>query len=231
MIVSLLLPFLILLFLSYKLLEKFQSMKGKSILILGPNCAGKTTLLKYLVENKIIKNYIRSAIVEQEKLKKIKISNGIEITTAIAMTGDEVSIKSWKEEIVKCDYLIYLISLKRIVNDSLGIDKTRCKEELPIDKLENYKQRVLSDLKIIKEHLQGLRESKVFILAFNFADCFSFYFKDKFEFEQKIQRIIDEFIIAAGGGNIIKCVIGSLADETEAQKFWDSILVKIKEAL
>jgi len=32
-----------------ELLKKFQSMKGKSILILGPNCAGKTTLLKYCV--------------------------------------------------------------------------------------------------------------------------------------------------------------------------------------
>lgn len=201
-----------LIYLSLELLEDLlEDTKNKSILILGPNAAGKTTLLKFLTENKIIKQYIKSPITEKGNLKSIQINNS-KITTAITMPGDELIIKAWVEEIHKHDYVIYLISLKKIVNNSLEIGKDEC-GELPIDKIEQYKERVKSDLRRIREELKKQQSSKTFILGFNFADCFPLYFNDKDIFEQKIQKFIYEYIITAGGANSVKYVIGSLCDE------------------
>ena len=118
--------------------------KGKSLLLMGPEGSGKTTLRSFLTDGTIPKEYLKTAGMqkgapkEDIKLRDLKLT----IDAICDATGEPEAIGAWHAKAKHVDVLIYLVSFAeasdedyvvRVLHDTRQLGEWRRLKELKDD--------------------------------------------------------------------------------------------------
>jgi len=118
----------------------WPSTKGKSLLLMGPEGSGKTTLRSFLTEGTVPKAYFATAGMQKGTPKEDVKLEGLEMIAEVwDPAGDRDAIAAWHDKAKQVDVLIYLISLAeasdsryvvRVRRDTRQLREWRRKQEL-----------------------------------------------------------------------------------------------------
>lgn len=119
----------------------WPSAKGKTVLLLGSNQVGKTTLAEFLAKGTIPEAYIRTAGTRYLDHKgDVSIGKlSLKIDRVVDVPGEELGIRSWHENAKEADLILYLLdhsvaqdeaAAKRVQRDCLQLADWRKRGEL-----------------------------------------------------------------------------------------------------
>lgn len=118
--------------------------KGKTVLLLGSNLAGKTTLAQFLTTGTIPESYVRTAGTKYHDHKgDIKVEGlSLKVSRVVDVPGEELGIRSWHEDAKQSNLIIYLLdhsaahlstAAKRVERDCMQLADWRKRGELKKD--------------------------------------------------------------------------------------------------
>lgn len=115
--------------------------KGKTVLLLGSNMVGKTTLAEFLAKGTIPESYIRTAGARHLRHEgDIKVGDlSLKVDLVVDVPGEELGIRSWYDNARQADLIVYLIkysladeprTAQRVRRDCMQIADWRDRSEL-----------------------------------------------------------------------------------------------------
>lgn len=118
--------------------------KGKTVLILGSNQVGKTTLAEFLAKGTIPESYVRTAGTRYLDHKgDVQIGElSLKVDRVVDVPGEELGIRSWHENAKQADLILYLLdhsaahekaAAKRVQRDCSQLADWRKRGELSKD--------------------------------------------------------------------------------------------------
>ena len=118
--------------------------KGRTVLLLGSNLVGKTTLAEFLANGTIPESYVRTAGTRYLDHKgDIQVGDlSLKVNRVVDVPGEELGIRSWHENAKQADLIVYLIdhssahdsgTVKRVRRDCLQLADWRKRGELKGD--------------------------------------------------------------------------------------------------
>lgn len=87
--------------------------KGKTILLVGPRMAGKTTLRTFLTHGTITEEYLRTRLTQREDAKVTDQQMNVYQLTVIDVDGGEDSYQEWKKHAVTADAVCFVVDVSR----------------------------------------------------------------------------------------------------------------------
>lgn len=118
--------------------------KRKTVLLLGSNQVGKTTLAEFLAKGTIPESYVRTAGTRYHDHKgDVRIGGlSLKVERVVDVPGEELGIRSWHENAKQADLILYLLdhsaahdraAAKRVQRDCLQLADWRKRGELRKD--------------------------------------------------------------------------------------------------
>lgn len=175
---------------------------GKRIAILGSRAVGKSTLFNFLQNQEIDPNKKYEQTRTLKEINKIEVNidgASLRISTSYDVGGGEFSHDSWVDQIIKSDYIFYLLDANKVMNS----DKVHISE-------------IKKDMAAIQKQIISDKNKKIFLIATK-SDCHQQYNTIGFEDKLMNKSIIFETMLNLGGRERCKLIIGSLSSTDEAK--------------
>lgn len=195
-----------------------NALNGKKIAVLGPREAGKTTLIKFLLQGKLSEEYVATSKPEKYSGKAYSLQDlELKIKDTTDVPGDIQSHDSWEQLYKEADLVLYLVDAKKLHDSDADYEKT-----------------VLTDMRHIGEWFDVRKENPpITFLVATHCDVISEYADQP---ENRRSKFIDLFwkkpvlskLINLGrGSKHIKCVAGSLRGKDETERLVGDILRQV----
>ena len=197
----------------------FVSMlNGKTVAILGPREAGKSTLVNFLLKGTMSEKYIATGRPTKFTGKKISLQDvNLKVNDIMDVPGDVASHSDWEQQYNKADIACYLFDASRLHK----------RESL-------YEEAVIRDMRRIGDWIgarkKANRDVPKFFLVATHCDLIPEYEalpnSNKTQFTDKFWRtpIVQKLINYGGGSQNVKRAAGSLKDMKNTERLVGDVL-------
>lgn len=196
-------------------------LNGKSVAILGPRAAGKSTLINFLLKGTIPEEYFATARPEKFKGKKIPLQDiNLRVNDIVDVPGDLASHSDWEQQYNKADIACYLFDASRLYR----------RETV-------YEETITRDMRRIGDWFSARKKANMglpkFFLVATHCDLIPEYEAlpdaKKTEFTDKFWRLplIQKMINYGGGSQNVKRAAGSLKDLKNSERLVGDILWQV----
>lgn len=193
-------------------------LNGKSVAILGPREAGKSTLVNFLLNGTISEEYIATGRPTKFTGKKISLQEiNLKVNDIMDVPGDVASHSDWQQQYNKADIACYLFDASRLHKREARYEEAVIRDMRRIGDWFGARKKANKDLPkffLVATHCDLIPEYETL------SDKNKTAFTDEFWRTPLIQKLINY----GGGSQNVKRAAGSLKDLKNSERLVGDIL-------